>query len=279
MFGNLLSAGKLLRNTLSVVCVLCFLAAGFTAFAEDTGGGDSGKSTGKVAISSSEASASDTPLPDLFTGTMSYTIPLEVPSGRKGVDPGLALIYRSSNGNGWLGVGWELEMGTIERSTRNGVDYNGYEFVLRGSAGASELVKISDTEYRCKIEGNFIRFVKQSDYWEATDKKGIRYRFGYYNSTRQYIDSASVFKWCLDRIEDQNGNYISISYSKDAGQIYLDEIDYTGNDTAAPRLYATNYVKFHLEARDDAPNMYTTNSGHDGEAAKDDRDVRQQRAV
>ena len=259
MFGNLLSADRLLRNTLFVVCVLSFLVAGFTAFAEDTGGGDSGKTTGKVAISGSEVSASDTPLPDLFTGTMSYNIPLEVPAGRKGVDPGLALTYRSSNGDGWLGVGWELEMGAIERSIRNGVDYNGNEYILRAPGGASELVKISDSEYRAKIEGNFIRFIKSGVYWEATDRKGIRYRFGYYDSTRQYLDSANVFKWCLDRIEDPNGNYISISYSKDAGQIYLDEIDYTGNDTDAPRLYATNYVKFILEARDDAPNMYTTN--------------------
>jgi len=65
---------------------------------------------------------SDTPLPDLFTGTMSYKIPIKLPPGRKGITPGLSITYKSTNGNGWLGVGWELTVGSIERNTRFGVD-------------------------------------------------------------------------------------------------------------------------------------------------------------
>ena len=73
----------------------------------------------KVAIDGNNSSSggSDTALPDLFTGAMSYQIPIEVPPGRNGMDPGLTLSYNSRRGNGWVGVGWELEVGAIERST------------------------------------------------------------------------------------------------------------------------------------------------------------------
>jgi hypothetical protein len=45
---------------------------------------------------------------------MSTAISIEVPPGRKGMDPGLDLTYKSSNSNGPVGVGWELEVGAIK---------------------------------------------------------------------------------------------------------------------------------------------------------------------
>jgi len=48
---------------------------------------------------------------------------------------------------------------------------------------------------------------------------------------------------------------MTISYTVDQGQAYLDEIDYTGNGSSAP----SNTVKFYLEARPDAPKMYVPN--------------------
>jgi len=43
------------------------------------------------------------------SGAFTYRIPIEVPPGRAGVEPHLALNYSSANGNGLLGVGWNLE--------------------------------------------------------------------------------------------------------------------------------------------------------------------------
>ena len=57
---------------------------------------------------------------DQFTGAFSYSIPIKVPPGRNGMQPNLALFYRSTNSHSWLGQGWDLNPGRIERSTRNG---------------------------------------------------------------------------------------------------------------------------------------------------------------
>lgn len=214
---------------------------------------------------SGSSRGSGTALPDLFTGTMSYTIPIEVPPGRKGMDPGLALFYRSSNGNGIVGVGWELEAGAIERSNKFGVDYMGDDYVFRMAGASVDLVNFppGSNEYRAKIEGGFNRFRKLTagdgrPYWEVTDKAGTRYLFGYVAGSRQDDpnDASRIFKWCLDQVVDPNGNYMTLYYTKDQGQIYLDRIDYAGYIGHGP-INPSNYVKFNLEPRDDSPEMYS----------------------
>lgn len=221
------------------------------------------KSNAPSPMGSAESGAG-TVLPDLFTGTMSYEIPIDVPSGRNGMEPRIALTYQSSNGNGWVGIGWELELGSIERGTRSGVSYDplSTDFVFRMAGAAIDLVDYGNGEYRAKIEGAFVRIKKLTaadgkPYWEATTKVGTKYLFGQSTASRQDnpANSNEVFKWSLDRVEDTNGNFMRLYYTKDQGQIYLDRIDYAGNGTMAP----TNYVKFYLEGRDDAPVLFTQN--------------------
>ena len=64
------------------------------------------------------------------TGAAVVSIAIEVPPGRAGISPNLALSYNSSSGYGWVGMGWTLEPGAIQRSTKNGVDYNGNDFIF-----------------------------------------------------------------------------------------------------------------------------------------------------
>jgi hypothetical protein len=61
---------------------------------------------------------------DPFTGTATTSIPLQIFPGRNGLQPNLQLTYSSGSGNGWIGMGWKLELGAIERNTRFGVAYN-----------------------------------------------------------------------------------------------------------------------------------------------------------
>ena len=155
-----------------------------------------------------QGSGSGTMLPDLFTGTMSHTIPLVVPPGRHGIDPGLALTYQSTNGESWVGVGWTLEVGAIERSARHGVIYTGDDYVFRMAGATVDLVATSTGEYRAKIEAAFTRLRQLTAAdgrlsWEATDRLGTRYLFGQQSDSRQDdpSDVNHIFKWCLDRVE------------------------------------------------------------------------------
>lgn len=205
---------------------------------------------------------------DLFTGAMTYRLPIAAPPGRKGVQPNLAITYRSDSGNGFLGVGWDLEIPAIERSARKGVSYSGdgNGYILRMAGADIELVSIGNNEYRAKIENDFLKIVKNgqggTQYWDVYDKTGLHYTFGktkYGDADPRQFDPShpdNVFKWALDRVEDPNGNYMTCSYWKDQSQVYLDQINYTGNTSG---LQTTNYVKFYWEVRSDAPSMFTIN--------------------
>src|SRR5262249_42934263 len=79
---------------------------------------------------------------ELGTGAATTRIPIAVPAGRNGMQPNLALVYSSLAGPGPYGVGWDLPIGRIERSTRLGVPAYGVDgtFVVVLPEGAVELV-------------------------------------------------------------------------------------------------------------------------------------------
>jgi len=189
--------------------------------------------------------------PDLFTGRATTSVPIAMPPGRKGLQPSLALSYSSSSRNGWLGVGWMLDVGYIERSTKNGVpkydSSDTYTFMFQGIA--SDLVNIGGNEYRAKDEGLFLKFLNNGvSGWEVKDKSGTTYFFGQ-TVASQIESSGQVFRWALDKVIDTNGNYLTLTYTKDQNHLYPSRIDYTGHEpTSAP---PTNYVEFILEDRPD----------------------------
>ena len=206
-----------------------------------------------------------TPLPNTYayTGAATHKIPIQVPPGRLGMEPSLALSYNSYHGNGWLGVGWEIKLGAIQRSTKRGVDFSGTDFVVNGNGSTSELAPRTTwgtNYYGAKIEGAFTKysFDGATSGWVATTRDGIQYYYGRSAGSRQDNpgNNSQVYKWCLDRIEDTNGNYLTISYTKDQGQIYPDTIEYSGNvgESASP----TNRVEFILTTRTDVPLSYQT---------------------
>ncbi len=216
--------------------------------------------------------------PDLFTGSLTGSIPIEVPPGRNGMQPNLALNYASSNGNSWTGVGWDLELGAIERQTKWSVLYSpttaeeqaGKVYMLRMNGISADLVPAPAPaptgEYRAKIEGHFLRIKSLSGGaggWEVTDKKGVTYRFGTTTLTRMADPAAGtkIFKWCLEKITDRDGNYLTATYVGDNNQLYLDQISYGGNDGTGGGavLSHTKTVKFWRDAgsRPDQVDEYT----------------------
>ena len=184
---------------------------------------------------------------DPFTGQLTGTIPLEVPSGRNGLQPNLAVVYSSAAGESWLGRGWDLNPGVIERQTKFGVNYGGDDYVFRSSGVTRELVRTTGNEYRANIEQDFTRIEKitgGTPYFMATDTSGTKYFFGQQANAR-VAQGNNIFRWALNRVEDPDGNYMLLTYTRHRGQLYLATIRYTGNGSLPP----TNTVTFQLEDR------------------------------
>ncbi|MFZ5875343.1 MAG: toxin TcdB middle/N-terminal domain-containing protein [Nitrospirota bacterium] len=253
-YGMFFSVGSVGRNLLIIALSLVWglFLADTTGFAQTT---DLDISKQKPGNGPSSATGGASVVPDLFTGSFSYAIPIQVPTGRHGMDPDLALTYRSGMSNGVLGVGWELEMGAVERRNKSGLNYAGDDYTLRISGATIDLINIGSGEYRAKVESGFLRVrLVGGTYWEVTDKTGTKYRFGFSSASRQ-DGTPGVFKWCLDRVDDMNGNYMELSYRKNQGQVYLDRIDYSKHTSG---VGTGSYIKFYYDesSRTDAPTMY-----------------------
>jgi len=200
------------------------------------------------------------PLPDMFTGSFGHSIPLTISPGRKGMQPSLALNYRSSNSNSWLGIGFSLNPGYIVRSTRLGVpSYDDIKdtFYFVTDAGTTELVHLTDNLYQAKIESSFAKFFKEpDDSWKIIGKDGSVIRLGQEANSKE-ISQSGTYAWFITKAIDTNKNYIEYTYIKDQGKCYLNRIDYTGNEGG---LSPTNSVEFFLEGREDIPSSYISTS-------------------
>jgi RHS repeat-associated protein len=181
-------------------------------------------------------------------GTLSYSYPIEVPTGRGGLTPKLSLSYSNAGQNGLMGVGWDFTASYIERQTKFGkpgyTDDDGFELKFMGSN--FELFD-SGTEYRVKNENIFLKIIKSSDAWTVTDKNGNIYSFG--STTATKLNAGSVtFRWYLNSITDLNGNVITYNYnlSTTENQIYPSSIDYN----------VDYHIVFVYESRTDTESNY-----------------------
>ena len=112
---------------------------------------------------------------DLITGRFTYSVPIVVAPGRQGAQPTLGLQYNSGGGNGWCGVGWNLDVGFIQRDTRRGVpvkwgatdalaEYDDAKgFVVNFGGVNSLLVPVtatnaSPTDFRAEIDRTFLLY-------------------------------------------------------------------------------------------------------------------------
>src|ERR1700690_359872 len=89
----------------SIFCICCACSAD-----------DAPSALGNSWVTASDA---DTPADNyIFTGAASNSIPIVVAPGRVGVEPKLSLNYSSQQGDGWIGIGWSLDAGSIQRNTQ-----------------------------------------------------------------------------------------------------------------------------------------------------------------
>lgn len=196
-------------------------------------------------------------------GDASYRIPLEVASGRAGVQPKLALVYNSETPNGYLGVGWRLDgLSAITRCGRSmtrdeetrGVKFDTSDFD-RWCLDGKRLIRIGpagneygdiDTAYHTEIDG-FSRVIQKGgtngnpNYFEVHAKNGLIFTYGGTDNSKipvQYPrgEGRATLTWSLRRVRDRVGNSMDIRYkvfTKDVQggmtrEYYPESMSYTG---------------------------------------------------
>ncbi|MEQ8681341.1 MAG: SpvB/TcaC N-terminal domain-containing protein [Cyclobacteriaceae bacterium] len=179
-------------------------------------------------------------------GNANISYPINLPPGRNGMQPGIALTYNNGGGNGWVGLGWSFTVPSISIDTRWGVPrYDSLleteTYLLNGSQlspvshrGDFQPRSIGDKRYYPRVEGAFQKIERHGDspknyWWEVTDKNGTRYFYG--GSSLGGFEEESVLRtgeagaddakgyvaqWCLREVRDLNGNFLKYHYEKQA---------------------------------------------------------------
>ncbi|HEX6686864.1 MAG TPA: SpvB/TcaC N-terminal domain-containing protein [Candidatus Limnocylindrales bacterium] len=202
-------------------------------------------------------------------GDNRLTYPIEVPPGRNGTEPDLALVYDSAKGNGWMGMGWDLGAPAITIDTRWGVpryeDATETETYLLNGEQLTPLAhrsapppRTAEKVFHTRTEGGFARIVRHGstpvDYtWEVTDRSGAVWVYGSGADGRLTDRDGNVYLWMLQEMRDTNGNVIRYRYAKvdDAGtqgaqepgsNIYLQRISYAGRAGSEGR-YTVTFIR------------------------------------
>ena len=182
-------------------------------------------------------------------GTVTDALPLIVPPGRRGVEPHLELAYSSGQGNGMLGVGWDLPIGYVQYDSRYGLPQSiasdSFNFSIAGDSG--EMANDGGGNYHSTTETVYRVFKKTATgSWTMEDGQGNLYTFG-----SSAASSIAGTLWLLDSVTDPAGNKITYSYMNDEGALYPETISYTGYG-ASP---GANQLNFTYEQR---PDVHTT---------------------
>ena len=214
-------------------------------------------------------------------GNSTYTIPLVVPPGRRGMQPPLALTYSSARGQSYLGVGWSLSGidsvircgGTVAQDgatrpvRRDNLDHFCFggqrlvEVAATSSHGGIELrterdifhkiVGIANSHPRSDPAWDIVRF----EIW-APD--GTVRRYGTQDGSRRRDGAGHTLEWLLESVTDRFGNYWSVGYDKPlaAGwdrvlgedtEVVPRTVSYTGHDGSATSLAPESSVVFEYD--------------------------------
>ena len=213
------------------------------------------------------------PEANLFHGAATMSVPIQVPPGRGPITPRLALSYSSSGRMSPYGFGWDLALGTIQRSTRRGVptcgdvgDLSTFVIHLPGSVSEcrieldpndASIVTNTQCEPLVRQTAIDIQYDSAVNSWTVRDVSGLEYSFGTVRSARvgsevEDLYSANgtsctyTFGWGLSRIEDLNGNHLDVVYgdpaAPESGVLYPARVEYGGNlSTGLAHLFQVEF--------------------------------------
>lgn len=196
------------------------------SYVKDSYSIDKNKAVGEIPISSSISS----------TGSVNYSVPVEIYPGINGFQPQLSIVYNNQAGDGVIGVGWGLSgLSSISRigqsiyydkKSQGVVMTKNDPFTLDGQ----RLIKLSETATQIKYEteqgyikvnavlnGDIIR------YFEVYYPNGSKAVYGN-NSNNTY----NYLTYPVTSFSDMRGNTISYSYSYSNNRYIVNKITYNG---------------------------------------------------
>lgn len=206
---------------------------------------------------------------NLNMGSMSFNVPIDLPSGVGKETPSISLSYSSMAGNSLLGMGWSLSTSSIERSTAQGLpQYQTTDgFVVDESNKIVEVgpaTGLNAFTYRAESEGSFIRYrwhdrgEGDEGYWTAESPNGVVEYYGadstgsLVESARMGSDDRGTFRFHVVEQVDSLGNRAIYEYedsvegSRGSTKL-IKNISYAFDGAGTP-LYE---VKFDYEDRPD----------------------------
>ncbi len=181
-------------------------------------------------------------------GSASFSIALDVPGGRNGMKPSVALQYSSDGGSEEAGKGFTLSCaGTVTIDTRWGLPSYTFEgdrenYMFNGERLHYEEAKSTSSvavfrcesqkryEKICAILGTSTDGSKFVNYWTVTDRNGRTDVYGNSSTSSNSwtgLSESKKYEWKQCKTSDVYGNSILYSYEKIDGTSYLSSAKYT----------------------------------------------------
>ncbi|WP_144395463.1 RHS repeat-associated core domain-containing protein [Pleionea sediminis] len=202
-------------------------------------------------------------------GAASYNIPIQLPPGRAGMEPNVSINYSSNSGNGLVGQGWSLSVGSRVSRCASTQAHDGrtvsvtYTSSDKYCLDGQKLIQNSDGYYYPELNPR-TRVTLQGTYTNPTGflvelpNGNQRIYGGANNSSHKAVDvnGSSLSKtrtWAINKEIDRAGNEIEYFYKNQGyGEYVIRDIYYTGfNGVKGDRR-----VRFLYEVRNDASFFY-----------------------
>lgn len=194
-------------------------------------------------------------------GAFKESIPVPVPQFHT-IAPEIAFSYDSARGNGEVGVGWQVSVGSsiVRAGPRGGLPrYDASDsFMIDGA----ELIRCAPN---CHTGGThetreqtFNRIIFDGTTWNRWQRNGVRLVY------ETHEVPASAYEWSLTKVIDTHGN--TVTYQHDCpNACVIDRITYASQTAGCgnpgqPACKAGALIRFYYEARPD-PVTYSTNKG------------------
>lgn len=173
-------------------------------------------------------------------GAATYTIPINVPPGRAGMQPGVSLSYNSRSGNGTPGMGWSLSAGSAITRCPSTAAQDGFTVGItftdtdRLCLDGQRLVRVNagdywseNGEYRTEID-SFSRITMQADIsgdnvannnleFKVEQANGMVDFYGATVASRAKTHNGAasrVSSWLMSRMQDRSGNSVHYLYQQ-----------------------------------------------------------------